>query len=230
MTRTFAFVFARGGSKGLPDKNILPIGGIPMLAHGIQLALSINEIENIFVSTESPKIASISKEYGATVINRPHELASDTTPEWLAWQHAIDFVQRKFGRFDRFLSLPATAPLRNTEDVQKCLNALQEGVDVVITMASSYRNPWFNMVTADMDGTVKLIAGDGYIKRRQDTRECFDVTTLAYVSRPDFILRKSSIWDGNVVGIEVPKERSIDIDDSFDFSIARFLMERSQQE
>ena len=201
-----------------------------MLAHSIKLALSINEVENIFVSTESSKIASISKKYGATVINRPLELASDTTPEWLAWQHAIDFVQRKFGRFDRFLSLPATAPLRNTEDVQKCLNALQEGVDMVITMASSYRNPWFNMVTAEMDGTVRLVAGDGYINRRQDTRACFDVTTLAYVSRPDFILRKSSIWDGNVVGIEVPKERSIDIDDSFDFSIARFLMERSQQE
>ena len=230
MTKTFAFVFARGGSKGLPDKNILPIGGIPLLAHGIQLALSINEIENIFVSTDSLKIASIAREYGATVIDRPYELSSDTAPEWLAWQHAIDFVQTKYGHFDRFLSLPATAPLRHTEDVQKCLNALITGVDMVITMTSSYRNPWFNMVTANMDGKVRLVAGDGSINRRQDTRTCFDIATVAYVSRPDFILRKSSIWDGNVVGVEVPKERSIDIDDSFDFSIARFLMERSQQE
>lgn len=200
-----------------------------MLAHGIQLALSINEIENIFVSTDSSRIASVAREYGATVIDRPHELASDTAPEWLAWQHAIDFVQREFGSFDRFLSLPATAPLRQSEDVEKCLNALQAGVDIVVTMTSAYRSPWFNMVTADRGGRVRLVAGDASIKRRQDTRACFDLATVAYVSRPDFILHKSSMWDGNVVGIEIPKERSIDIDDGFDFSIASFLMERSKQ-
>jgi CMP-N-acetylneuraminic acid synthetase len=225
MTKTYAFIFARGGSKGLPKKNILPIGGMPMLAHGITIAHALQDVQKVYVSTDCEDIATIAKQYGAEVINRPPELASDAAPEWLAWQHAINFVIHSVGSFDRFLSLPATAPLRKPKDVENCLNALQEGIDMVITMTPSQRSPWFNMVTADSDGRVGLVAGDGDIKRRQDSQACFDMTTVAYVSRPEFILKASSMWDGSVVGVEVPRERSIDIDNDLDFAIARFLME-----
>jgi CMP-N-acetylneuraminic acid synthetase len=225
MTKTCAFVFARGSSKGLPRKNVLPIGGIPMLAHGIKIARALQEVDQVYVSTDCGEIASIAKQYGAEVINRPSELASDTASEWLAWQHAINAVIQSAGSFDRFLSLPATAPLRKPEDVRNCLNALQAGIDMVITMTPAHRSPWFNMVTADSDGRVKLVAGDGAIRRRQDSQACFDMTTVAYVSRPEFILKASSIWDGSVVGVEIPRERSIDIDNALDFAIASFLME-----
>jgi CMP-N-acetylneuraminic acid synthetase len=228
MTTTYAFIFARGGSKGLPRKNVLPIGGIPMLAHGIKTARSLMEIDQIYVSTDCEEIASIAKHYGAEVIDRPSELASDTASEWLAWQHAINAVVKSVGSFDRFLSLPATAPLRKPEDVRNCLNALQAGTDMVITMTPAHRNPWFNMVTADSDGRVRLVAGDGAIRRRQDSQVCFDMTTVAYVSRPQFILKASSMWDGSVVGVEIPQERSIDIDNALDFAIARFLMEEHE--
>lgn len=224
MTSTSAFVFARGGSKGLPRKNILPIGGMPMLAHSIKTALDLPEVDHIYVSTDCDEIASIAQQYGADVIHRPSELASDTASEWLAWQHAINFVTKRGDSFDRFLSLPATAPLRTSEDVQRCLDALGEDVDFVITMTTAHRSPWFNMVTADQDSIVKLVAGKGDIKRRQDADLCFDVTTVAYVSRPGFILNSSSIWDGKVAGVQVPRDRAIDIDDELDFSIARFLM------
>lgn len=222
---TYAFIFARGGSKGLPKKNILPIGGIPMLAYGIRVAQGLKEIDRVYVSTDCDEIALIARSYGADIITRPSELASDTAPEWLAWQHAINSVAQSVGPFDRFLSLPATSPLRKPEDVQNCLNALRAGVDMVITMTPAHRSPWFNMVTADPDRKVKLVAGDGAIKRRQDSQACFDMTTVAYVSRPDFILKASSIWDGSVVGVEIPRERSIDIDNALDLEIARFLME-----
>jgi CMP-N-acetylneuraminic acid synthetase len=228
MTTTYAFVFARGGSKGLPRKNVLPIGGMPMLAHGIKTARSLQEIDRIYVSTDCEEIASIAKQYGAEVINRPSELASDTASEWLAWQHAINAVVKSVGSFDRFVSLPATAPLRKPEDVRNCLNALQAGIDMVITMTPAHRSPWFNMVTADSDGRVRLVAGDGGIRCRQDSQACFDMTTVAYVSRPEFILEASSIWDGSVVGVEIPQERSIDIDNALDFVIARFLMEEHE--
>lgn len=226
--RTYAFIFARGGSKGLPRKNVLTIGGIPMLAHGIKTAHSLQGVDRVYVSTDCEEIALIAKQYGAEVIDRPSELASDTASEWLAWQHAINLAADRAGSFDRFLSLPATAPLRNPEDVQSCLNALQVGVDMVITMTPAHRSPWFNIVTADSDGRVKLVAGDGTISRRQDSQECFDMTTVAYVSRPKFILKASSIWDGSVVGVEVPRERSIDIDTAHDFAVARFLMEQHE--
>jgi len=224
MTLTHAFIFARGGSKGLPKKNILPIGGLPMLAHGIKLACELPQIDRVFISTDCSEISSIGRSYGAQVIHRPRDLASDNSPEWLAWQHAITGVTQNFGSFNRFLSLPATAPLRSAEDVIKCLNALQDGVDMVVTITPSLRSPWFNMVTADEHQKLKLITGDGSVIRRQDAKNCFDMTTVAYVSRPQFIINNSSIWDGTVVGVEVPRSRAIDIDDEFDYSVARFLM------
>jgi CMP-N-acetylneuraminic acid synthetase len=228
MTTTYAFIFARGGSKGLPRKNVLPIGGIPMLVHGIKIARALQEVNQVYVSTDCEEIASIANYYGADVIDRPSELATDTVSEWLAWQHAINTVVQSAGSFDRFLCLPATSPLRKPEDVQNCLNALRVGVDMVITMTPAHRSPWFNMVTADSDGRIKLVAGDGTIKRRQDSKVCFDMTTVAYVSRPEFILKASNMWHGSVVGVEIPRERSIDIDNALDFAIARFLMEERE--
>lgn len=227
-TRTLAFIFARGGSKGLPKKNILPIAGLPLLAHGIRIAKGLAEVERVYVSTDCQEIADVARQYDADVIDRPIDLASDTAPEWLAWQHAIAVARQSTGEFDRFLSLPPTAPLRNTEDVRKCLDALQGSTDAVITMTSSQRSPWFNMVTANHRNQVCLVAGDGAIRRRQDAPQCFDMTTLAYVARPAFVLRASGIWEGNVVGVEVPRERSIDIDTALDLQIARHLMEQHQ--
>ena len=225
MKETCAFVFARGGSKGLPRKNILPIGGSPMLAHGIQIAKEIEQIDCVYVSTDCDEISAIARSYGADVIPRPSNLASDSSPEWLAWQHAVKYVTENFGAFECFLSLPATAPLRNSKDIVKCLNALQEGVDMVVTITPSYRNPWFNMVIHDEHQNVKLLFDESSVIRRQDAPKCFDMTTVAYVSRPEFILRSSSIWDGTVAAVEIPRQRALDIDDEFDYKVARFLME-----
>lgn len=225
MTRACAFVFARGGSKGLPRKNILPIAGLPLLVHGIRVAQAIESISAIYVSTDCDEIASVAKRAGAEIIPRPPELASDDSPEWLSWQHAINYVFAHYGPFDVFLSLPATAPLRHTEDVHNCLNALKHDVDFVVTTSSANRSPWFNMVKKNDAGFVELLCKDVSIHRRQDAPQCFDMTTVAYVAKTSFILQCNSIWDGNVVGIEIPAERALDIDTPLDFAIAKFLME-----
>ena len=222
-----AFIFARGGSKGLPRKNILPIAGIPLLGHSIKSAQSVPQVSQVFVSTDSEEIALIAEQFNATVITRPPELATDQASEWLAWQHAIRHVNANYGTFDCFLSLPATAPLRSSKDIQLCLDGLKPGVDVVLTMTPSNRSPWFNMVSSDDDGYLNLVnSGEAHqVKRRQDAPQCFDLTTVAYAVRPDFILSSNSFWDGAVVGVEIPPERAIDIDTPLDFAIARFLME-----
>ena len=225
MTRTCAFVFARGGSKALPRKNVLTIGGLPLLVHGIRTAQQLKSIRAIYVSTDCDEIAAIAGNAGAEVIKRPPELASDDSPEWLSWQHAINHVNTHFQPFEVFLSLPATAPLRNAEDVLNCINALKKDVDFVVTISSANRSPWFNMVTKDDRGVVGLVCNESSIHRRQDAPKCFDMTTVAYVARTDFILRAKSIWDGNVVGIEIPAERALDIDTPLDFAIAKILME-----
>lgn len=225
MLSTFAFIFARGGSKGLPRKNLLPINGIPLIGHSINVAKQVKEIDEIFLSTDSEEITQVAEGYGVKVINRPKELASDSAPEWLAWQHAIHEVEKIRGEFKTFISLPATAPLKQPSDVIRCLKALTPEIDIVLTISPSNRNPWFNMVRLDDDKNLQLIVNNKSINRRQDAPDCYDITTLVYAAKPSFILNSSTIWDGKVAGIKIPIERSIDIDTLFDFSIAKFLME-----
>jgi N-acylneuraminate cytidylyltransferase len=161
---------------------------------------------------------------------RPAELAQDDSPEWLAWRHAVHWVREKDGDFDRFISLPATAPLRLAEDVIRCLAALDEHTDAVVTMTPAQRSPWFNMVKASDAGYVSvLVDGDGKVVRRQDAPQAYDLTTLAYAMRPDFIMNHDNIWQGRVRGVLVPQDRAIDIDTELDLKIARFLMEEREK-
>ena len=225
--KTFCFIFARGGSKGIPKKNILPINGLPLLVHSINLAKRLKEVDRIFVSTDCEEISEIAYAHKVEVIKRPLNLAQDDSSEWLSWQHAIKYVESLDEKFDRFLSLPTTSPLRIKEDIERCLEALKKDVDLVLTIAKSKRSPWFNIVTCDESSKLNLIFKESRINRRQDTPPCFDLTTVAYVSRPDYILKSSSMWDGIVHGVEIPTERCIDIDNPFDYSVARLLMEKS---
>lgn len=223
--RVFAFIFARGGSKGLPGKNIKELGGLPLLAHGIRLAQAMDRVERVFVSTDDAQIAAVAVQFGAEVIDRPQALATDTASEWMAWQHAINHVRAQGLDFDVFLSLPATSPLRNAQDVGNCLDALQTDVDVVITVTPSARSPYFNMVSTDEAGFAHVVIGTEAFKRRQDVPPVYDITTVAYVARPEFILTHSGLFEGRVRTVVVPKERAVDIDDEYDFKVAQALLD-----
>ena len=226
--KTFAFIFARGGSKGVPGKNIRSLGGKPLLAHSIEIAQNIDEISRIFVSTDDQDIADVGIKYGAEVINRPTKFAQDNSPEWLAWLHAVEWLESKGELFDRFVSLPTTSPLRNKGDVIKCLNLLDKQTDIVVTMTDTSRSPYFNMVSKE-DGYIKLLmeSKEGY-SRRQDVPKVYDMTTVAYVTRPNFIKSNEKLFDGRVKAVLVPKERAIDIDDEVDFKMAEMLIKEKQ--
>lgn len=223
--RTFAFIFARGGSKGLPGKNIKLLGGVPLIAHGIRLAQAMERIERIFVSTDDAQIAAVARQFGADVIDRPAALATDTASEWLAWQHAIQHVRALGFDFDVFLSLPATSPLRSEQDVSNCIDALQDDADIVISVTPSARSPYFNMVVTNEAGLASVVLGDAALQRRQDVPPVYDITTVAYVAKPDFILAHERLFDGRVRPVVVPKERAVDIDDEFDFKVAQALLD-----
>ena len=124
--KTFAFIFARGGSKNVPGKNIRNLGGKPLLAHSIMIAQNIDEISRIFVSTDDKDIAEVGIKYGAEIIERPAELAQDDSPEWLSWLHAIKWLEAKGEFFDCFVSLPTTSPLRKKTDVVNCIKLLDK--------------------------------------------------------------------------------------------------------
>ena len=224
---TVACIFARAGSKGIPNKNIQQFSGKPLISWTIELALNVTQINEVFVSTDSEEIAEIARMAGATIpFIRPSELATDTSPEWHSWQHFIKFLADKDGRLPEvFLSLPATSPLRSTIDIENCLNEFKKGkADFVVGITPSERNPYFNMVKKVEDNQVDLIIHQGNkYSRRQDTPEVFDLTTVCYVGKPSTILTKNSIFEGKVVGVEIPRERAIDIDTELDFQIAEFL-------
>ncbi len=227
--KTYAFIFARGGSKGVPRKNIRELNNKPLIEYSIEVAKEIDEISSIFVSTDDVEIANIAKKLGVEVIPRPKELAQDNSPEWLAWKHAVQWVYKSKGEFDKFVSLPTTSPLRNDKDVKGAINLLKGETDIVITITDTTRSPFFNMVKVDNDNYAKLLVeSDNIFTRRQDAPKAFDMTTVAYVSSPEFILRNNNLFDGRVKAYKVPNERAIDIDTELDFSIAEFLIKEGK--
>jgi CMP-N-acetylneuraminic acid synthetase len=225
--KTFAFIFARGGSKGVPGKNIKELCGKPLIAYSIEIAKEIESIEKIFVSTEDDNIATVAKKYGADIIPRPSNLAQDDSPEWLAWQHAIKWLEKRNDNFDIFISLSTTSPLRNKKDITQCLESLDEKTDMVVGITEAARSPWFNMVRKNDSGFIDvLMKNDIRFTRRQETPVIFDMTTVAYVSRPEFIKSATRAFDGQVKGVEIPAERALDIDTELDFQIADYLMKK----
>lgn len=223
-----AFVFARGGSKGLPGKNIRDLAGKPLIAWAVQAAAAVDRVQRVIVSTDSPEIAQVARAFGAeTPFLRPAELAQDDSPEWLAWRHALTHLKDVEGEMPQaLLSVPTTAPLRTPLDLANCLTEYeQHRPDAVITVTPAHRNPWFNMVRTDDEGwTQRLLPTDRPPVRRQDGPQVWDVTTVGYVVNADFIMTHDSLFEGSVRSVQVPAERAIDIDSEFDFRVAELLL------
>ena len=227
-----AFIFARGGSKGLPGKNIKPLAGKPLIAWSIEQALAVKRIERVIVSTDSEEIADVAREYGAEVpFMRPEELARDDSPEWLAWRHALNYLIDAEGNLPEVMvSIPTTAPLRLPLDIENCLDEYEKGkADMVITVTDAHRNPYFNMVKENTDGTVALvISPTTVLKRRQDAPTVYDMATVSYIVNPEFVMKYQSHFEGKVRAVHVPLERAIDIDTLMDFKMAEFFLSQKE--
>ena len=227
-----AFIFARGGSKGLPGKNIKPLLGKPLIQYSIEVALKTSGIDKVFVSTDDSKIAKVSRSSGAIVIDRPSDLSQDDSPEWQSWKHAIGWVKERYGEFSEFISLPATSPLRIVKDVESAILKKSEiNADVCIAITPSTQSPYFNMVKKIRNNLIELVnKPTNSIIRRQDTPEIFNITTVVYVANADFIVKSKNLFDGVVTSIEVPRYRAIDIDDIYDFNFAESILSNNFHE
>lgn len=224
-----ALIFARGGSKGLPRKNIETLAGTPLIGWAIKVAKEIHRIKRVIVSTDSTEIADIASGYGAEVPElRPAHLAQDDTPEWLAWQAALEYLTSSERRQGGVVVLPTTSPLRIARDVDNCIDEYEKGqTDVVITLSNAVRNPYFNMVTRDKKGYLSVVMeNDHHLAHRQSAPDVYDVATVAYVTNASFIERSAGLFSGRVRGVLIPRERSIDIDLPLDLIIAESLMQR----
>jgi len=220
-----AFIFARGGSKGVRNKNIRSVAGKPLIAHSIESALASKYIGRVIVSTDSEKISAVASEYGAEVLRRPDELAGDTTPELLAWKHAIEAYRNLINDTATFVSLPATSPLRIPRDIDAAIEEYQRGrCDILFGITESHRNPFLNMVTITDADLLEVVNAGSDAVRRQDVPRVFDVTTCVYVGNPDYIMSCEKLMQGRVGYIEIPMERALDIDSEYDLYLADLLL------
>jgi len=225
--KIFGLISARGGSKGIKNKNILKFNNTTLLGNSIAQAKKIKIIQKVFVSTDSRKIATLAKNYGAEVpFMRPIRLAKDNSSEILSIRHFINFISEKLKlKPDYIVSIPTTSPLRNIQDIKKCiLKAVKLNLDVVFSVTKSKRNPYFNMVEIKKNNKLGLICKTKKkIFNRQKAPKCYDITTVCYVFKTNFILKNSNLFAGNIGYVEIPNIRAIDIDDQMDYEIAKFI-------
>ena len=222
-------ICVRSGSKGLPNKNIKKINNKTLLQITIEQAKKIKKIKNIIVSTDSDLYSKISKKYGALVpFKRPKLLSRDNSNEWDVWKHAVKMAEKNHN-FDDVLILPVVSPLRKKNDIEKIINKYYENKkNVVITVTKSSRNPYYNMIYFDKSKKIKKLIYKKKIRRRQDAPQFFDICTVGYMLNKSTLKNNKGLFDCNLSLVEIPKLRSIDIDDADDFLISKILYEFRQ--
>ena len=221
-------ICARGGSKGVKNKNIKLINDKPLIAYTIEQAMQSQLFEHVVVSTDSDEIASVSKNYGAEVFfKRSKDMASDTAGKLDVIRDAFIRSEKHYGQqFDYLIDLDATAPLRNIDDILNSFEQfLKDNNDNLITAMPSRRNPYFNLVEVDNDGKVSLSKKlANTIVRRQDAPKCYDMNASIYIWKRKTILNEKDMFLDNTGLYIMPEERSIDIDTELDYKIVEFLM------
>lgn len=224
-----AVIPARGNSKGLPGKNLLPLAGKPLIAWSIEVALASKYVDFVLVSTDSEAIAKVSREAGANVpFLRPKNLASDTSPTIDALDHAINYCSENLGKeFDLTVLLEPTSPLRDVNDVDEALeelNSAQNAESIVGVCRTESQNPAFlvrrneaGFLSGYSEGGMKAI-------RRQDIEDIYFFEGSIYASTTNCLLERRTFYHENTVGFVMPKWKSLEIDDQEDFVMAEALM------
>lgn len=231
MSKILCTICARGGSKGVKNKNIKEINGKPLIAYTIEQAKESGLFEHIVVSTDSDNIADIAKKYGAELFfKRRAELASDSAGKLDVIKDAFIRSEEHYNTtFDYLIDLDATAPLRNVADITNALKQFVENNnDNLITAMPSRRSPYFNLVEVDKNGKVSLSKPlESSIVRRQDVPKSYDMNASIYIWKRDAILNEKSLFLKKTGLYVMPEERSIDIDSELDYKFVEFLMKEN---
>ena len=224
-----ATICVRQGSKGLPGKNSLEIDGIPLYARAIIQALESGMFSEVIVSSDDPKILSSAKLLGASfIVERPANLANDIAGKPETIKHAIEACELSIGQeFTTIVDLDATSPLRNIADIRGAVELLEsEGVSSVVTVTSSARNPYFNIVEISETGKVGVVkVQKSPFLSRQSAPKTFDMNAAVHVWRRDSLILSPKVFYEDTKIFEMPQERSHDIDTEVDFKVVSFLFE-----
>lgn len=226
---TTCVISARGGSKGVANKNIRPLLGKPLIAWSIEQALACPEIERVVISTDSPAIAEVARAAGAeTPFMRPSELANDSAGKWGVWQHALVTCEAYYGApIELFVDLDCTSPLRDVCDISNAIAQFRKSdVDAVFTICEARKNPYFNMLEEE-DGILRISKKlSKPIVRRQDAPPVFEHVASIYVLSPDYLRHGTGLLSGRTHGYNIGTAKSPDIDTEVDFEFVEYLMKK----
>ena len=231
--RLLAVIPARGGSKGLPGKNIRPFAGHPLIAHSILMAKMCPIINRIVVSTDDEKIANVALKYGAEVpFIRPADLAEDNTPMWPVLKHALQkTIHITKQSYDYLLLLDPTSPGRIAEDINEALARLKETpeADGIVGVSKPEFNPIWHCVIEQKGWMKDLVDGGALFGRRQDVSPVYRINASLYIWRTNFILRCQGNWrqEGKGLIYEIPESRAIHIDDLKEFERWELLLKNN---
>lgn len=229
--KILATVCARGGSKGVKNKNIKSLLGKPLIYYTIDLLKRWNKSNHIVCSTDSKQIAKVAKKCGALVpFMRPAELATDTAGKVGVIRHALQFCEDLYKiKYDAIIDLDVTAPIRKIKDVNGAFNKFKKyHPDIVYSVVKARKNPYFNMVEQiDKKGYVKLCKKlKTNVLSRQAAPIVYEMNASIYVYDRDFLLRANSVHDGKAIAYEMDELSSFDVDKEIDFEFLKFLFKK----
>lgn len=218
---------ARGGSKGIPHKNIRPLAGMPLIVYSINVALALAPSRaHVIISTDSEAIAAVARAAGADVPwLRPEELATDTAGSREVILHAMDQADAAGIKYDCVVLLQPTSPLRTAADVQACLDLYTPEIDMVVTVKEAACNPYYDCFETDpVTGFLHVSKGDGLITRRQDAPKAWQYNGAVYVINPLSLRAMPLGAMPRRVPSPMPAERSVDLDSLLDWQIAENIL------
>jgi len=224
-------ITARGGSKGIPRKNIKKFCGKPLIAYTILEAKKSKYITDLIISTEDLEIVRVAKKYGANVpFLRPKNLATDKTKHLPVIRHAVSFMEKKLKTvFDYVVILQPTSPLRTVEDIDKTIEKIiKTKADSAVSLVEIEENHPIKIKKLQGNRVLPYCIAEKEGMRRQDLPIAYKRNGSVYVSGRDLIIKKNKLFGNFIVGIVVPKERSVDIDTPLDWMKAEYLFKHKK--
>ncbi len=217
---------ARGGSKGIPRKNIKPLCGRPLIAYSIDTALALaSDLDHIILSTDDAEIAQCGRDCGLRVdYMRPAELATDTASSQSVILDAMAWTDARGISYDCVVLLQPTSPLRTVDDVRHALEAYNPEIDMAVTVTEAASNPYYNCFETTPEGYLHVSKGDGLYTRRQDAPHAWEFNGAVYVINP------RSLREGHMgafkrrVPVPMPRSRSVDLDTPLDWLVAEAVL------
>lgn len=224
--KILAIIPARGGSKRIPNKNIIDLCNNPLISYSILAAKSSEYIERIIVSTDDKRITEVSETYGVEVLKRPKNLALDNTPTIDVVIHALDALKEKNYTPSIIILLQPTSPLRTTNDIDNAITLfLNSNYESLISVCELGHSPFWSLKIKD--GFLKPLFGKKYFKMRsQDFEKAYRPNGAIFITKPETINKYRSFYTKNIVPFIMPIESSIDIDGEIDLMLAELFIQK----